>query len=230
VLAIALSGELVATTGQDSRARVFRLRDGSPVAELPNVDPNCGAVAFSPDGSRIALDRAVCDPRSGKVRCWFRDGAHSTRHLAWSPDGKRILASGLLRRWRGMPIYDAETGRTLLRVPLVKNRSLLLFWSDDGKKIVGRDNGLEITFSAATASELSRRELTWRRPSTVIWSPSGSRALYGDGAIVDLEADEVCRRLPGFAAATVTALAWSPDGERVAVGLREGRIRIYVTP
>ncbi|MGH7293855.1 MAG: WD40 repeat domain-containing protein, partial [Polyangiaceae bacterium] len=70
VLAVAWNPRagLLASAGQDGRARIFAY-DGGALAELPGTSAWVEAVAWSPDGSRLAT-------ASGKtVRLWTEGGA-----------------------------------------------------------------------------------------------------------------------------------------------------------
>jgi WD40 repeat protein len=92
-------------TGKEAHAISLRTLTGAGM--LPGLDPrSVTAVAFSPDGARVAagVDRAVLifDATTGKYLRGERGHTGWVSALAFSPDGKRLLSAssdGTLRLW-----------------------------------------------------------------------------------------------------------------------------------
>lgn len=78
--------------------------------------PNLGALAFSPDGTRLATPGVgstaiVWDLANGGKKLWTLEGHNQlVAGVSYSPDGKRIATGSADRT---IKIWDAETGREL---------------------------------------------------------------------------------------------------------------------
>ena len=110
-----------------------------------------GLPGWSPDGSRIALVRIDGDAQA--VVTMDPDGSNVTKVLenrdlftssfgevSWSPDGTRILISGLLASNAGASVSvvnaDGSDPRHLLTMPYGATLELGVSWSPDGTRIV----------------------------------------------------------------------------------------------
>ena len=103
---------------------VLETDTGRTVAELDAIPSGRGAVAFSPDGRRVAVLAG-----GGLVRVWDvatagpvfdLDGASEA--VAYSPDGSRLATTG---EGRFATLWDAETGHRLCTLPGPGGRSIL---------------------------------------------------------------------------------------------------------
>jgi WD40 repeat protein len=88
---------------------------------VDHTDGSVNALAFSPDGRRLAAahggrDLVVRDGSDGRPLLRFKGHAETPRALAWSPDGKRLLSAAVdVPNLPGKPgelkLWDAETGK-----------------------------------------------------------------------------------------------------------------------
>jgi WD40 repeat protein len=195
VLASAWSpdGTCLATTHTD---RVTRLRDtvtGEVLATLRDraifsgysmFPPEMAAVAWSPDGSSIAVSIGY-----DSVRLWRRAGGSWFRRLSrrtlrhpepvqaveWSPDGTLLATTGtdgILRIW------DAASGRATAEVPTDNLGSVhSVAWSPDGTYLATADDtGLVIVRDrqlreVASLQLKPSRCLAWSAPRIAVGQP-----------------------------------------------------------
>ncbi|KAF8750412.1 WD40 repeat-like protein [Rhizoctonia solani] len=169
------------------------------------------SAAFSPDGTRIAS----C---SGGVKMW--NALHSTSShtrkwktptdvvysVAISPDGSRIAAAG---EDKMIYMFNAHDGTPALE-PLVAHVEEInsVAFSPDGRYLVSGGSDNAICLWDSTTGKLLFVPLRGQ-----MWD-------VGDGTLVPSD-------LIGRLEYKVNSVAFSPDGERIAFGCGDGRIRMW---
>jgi WD40 repeat protein len=192
-------------------------------------EQDVNAVAWSPDGSRLAT--ASDD---GTVRIWDAQGAADTvaltrRHgdrvyaVAWSPDGKRLAGGS---RDRNVTIWDVETWAEMGVLTGHDDSVGALAWSPDGDRLATASSDRTVRiWDAETHGELTvltGHELpVW----ALAWSPGrrqfASASDDGTVRVWSLTPGGRTTKLTGHRA-SVSAVAWSPDGRRL-VSVSEDR-------
>jgi Tol biopolymer transport system component len=212
--------------------------DDGGLRNLTGDDPargGSGTVAWSPDGSRIAVARRDSVSASGLVLI-DANGAGEQRLLAadragfhlgapeWSPDGSMIAfvrqgspAAGPDDGLRWVHVINADgTGLREIAGPLVGGSALIgpadevLAWSPDGSQIACMDGEGGISLVAVDGSGV--RELAVG--DVFAWSPDGSRLVFsGDGpAIPGAPATHSAPSI-WLINADGTGVQWLADGE-----------------
>ncbi len=191
----------------------------------------------APDGRRFVTGGAdksvvVSDALSGKTVCsWKEDG--EVRAASYSPDGRRIAIglSGNDRPGRAV-IRDADTGRALVTLPLFKAAWDVSF-SHSGKLLATNGDRVQLWNSATGAAE---QDYGPGGPA-VVFSPDDTKICYsrwsesgkpGVVEVTDLSTNMVSYSLNGqIGGGQVRAVAWSPDGTRLATGSDDRIARIW---
>jgi Tol biopolymer transport system component len=208
-----------------------------------------GFGAWSPDGSQIAFQG------DGGLYVAGADGSHPQRVTNgyfpdagapdWSPDGKRLAyikcsappASMRCDHGGGLDVYVANLERaTGTRLTHRGGFYQCVAWSSAGHLAFFGDSGVAIV-------PKNRPLRTIRSVSTCpVWSPDGRRfaAIVSNGVALLDAAGSVRRRIP-VAVGQISGLvdlAWSPDGQRLAVVGRPANLqfddppasRVYIVP
>jgi eukaryotic-like serine/threonine-protein kinase len=180
---------------------------GTPQIVVHDVD---SAVAFSPDGARMAYFRAN-DPETGKYRLLTAklDGSDEKvlhiepmiflpRWLAWSPDGKKIAYPNLQPgSFGGMSLFDVDSGKVETRSLADKSVSAMQ-WSQSG-------DGLFITYRQK--------------------GPDYARGQIGFLALSDWELRPISRDTNSY-----STLGMSSDGKTLATVQQKAVTNLFILP
>ncbi|HLJ95203.1 MAG TPA: protein kinase [Gemmataceae bacterium] len=201
-----------------------------------------GSLAYNPDGKRLAgaSEDQMMNARSVKV--WdaqtgqellslpFKGLGGGRVSVAFSPDGRRVAASGGEKGPGGGPggpgevkVWDAQTGQELLTVKHTAYLARVAF-SPDGKRLASaaRDRTVRV-WDAQTGQEL----LSFQGASgwSVAFSPDGKRLACGS-RVWDAETGRELLALKGHAD-WVPSVAFSPDGKRLATVSADKTVKVW---
>ncbi len=184
-------------------------------------DDRCRALAWSPDGARLAAGFDKGAIRVWDARTWAKPRllrGHSgwVHSLSWSPDGRR-LASGSGDKTVG--IWKAETGRSLHILKGHANEVNSAAWSPDGRLVASASDDETVkVWDPFTGDEAATLEGHSTAVNSVAWSPDGSRLASGsDDRTVRLwqvETFEATHSMKG--GGNIWNVAWSPDSTLLA--------------
>ena len=205
------------------------------------------AVAFSPDGTRVATgsddgSARVFNAAIGTEICRLNHGGR-VHAVAFSSDGARVAAGSSGTPGGGASVFNAATGAEIARLDHDGDVSALAFSPDSSKVAVGSrrlfsGGGGARVFDATTGAEIARLKHEGI-VSVVAFSPDGTRVVTGSqrwlteggGArVFDAASGAEIARLDHDG--DVSALAFSPDGTRVVIGSGDqsgGSARVFNT-
>ncbi|MDI1433284.1 WD40 repeat domain-containing protein [Polyangium sorediatum] len=207
---------------------VWDAKTGSVQAKLEEFEYG-GDLAFSPDGRRLATTCAsglvcVVDATNGALVKKIALKDVGLRSVLISPDGKTLFAQPFDDTLR---VLDLEKG-TLLRTSSLPDDLGRITLSGNGKLLGAAGNRMRV-WNAQTGATV-REEKLKDSPWDFALSPDGSWAAVGvEGAILLFSlttTNAPARPLLGHTG-PVEALAFSPDGKRLASGSRDKSVRIW---
>src|SRR5262249_26255257 len=144
-------GRTLATASDVNDDRTVRLWDpatGKPLRTLAGHAQGSWALAFSPDGERLASgDREgvvrIWDVAEGKTRHVLKGHTSGVQGLAFSPDGKALASSGLDGKLR---LWDPAAGKETRALTTTSGALFSsLAFSPDGKRLaVGNEEALKV--------------------------------------------------------------------------------------
>lgn len=210
-------------------------RTGLPL--LPPLEHTnyIGALAFSPDGSRLAVSDfnrqiLIWNLTSGQLERAPLLEAEIVTAMAWSPDG-RTLAVGTGLDYSRQPfirLWDVTLGLPRSAPLPVRSQMDSLEYAADGESILGTNLDSVVVIHASTGMK-RYPELTVPTLNVLTVSPAGDWFALGTGegsvylhrlSSGELVGKLVCRQ-------AVYSLAFTPDGKSLAVGCQDGAVRLW---
>ena len=202
-------------------------------ASFSKVVDSINAVAFSPDGSCIAVG-----DRKGVVQVWFRatkqvvwlsaNHQDSITSLAFSPDGK-TLASG--SGDKTVKLWANDSGQCLSTLEGHQGGVMAVAFSPDGQTLAsGSDDGTVKLWVYDSGHCFSTLEGHQDRVMAVAFSPDGQTLASGsDDSTVRLWASNSghCFSTLEGHQNRVNAVAFSPDGQTLASGSDNSTVRLW---
>jgi len=215
----------VACLAESGATRLWDTDSGEQFADLAGSYRQAIDAAFSPDGRMLVIgsgDHAVRLWSLGMSRAHVgsRGAGNQPRALAWSPDGTSLVSadqSGLLEMW------DGATGRAQRSFAGHRGGARAVAFAADGSWVSGGADGVARWSAEGTLLGRPLKEAT----NAVAIGPDGMLAAGGeDGALHLLSRDgrsEVIAAHKG----ELFALAFSPDGSRLASGGADGKVLLW---
>ena len=233
-------GLRVASAGQDRTVRLWRAQGRQEEAVLHGHNKNVLGLAFSRDGRRLASWQD-----DGVVRLWdtgpdatlpvLRGHTSYVYPVAYTPDGRRIISGS----WDGnVHLWDAATGQSVAVLPQGGFvRALAL--SPDGTRLVtmgDETDGLRV-WDIASGRQLATYNTGDNRLWSVAYRPGAAHvAVLGPGHVIEVLDAATGKRLATADAgarledwATRRALAYSPDGRRLAGPYEGNQVGLWET-
>jgi WD40 repeat protein/tRNA A-37 threonylcarbamoyl transferase component Bud32 len=235
-VAFSPNGTRLASASQDQTVKVWDARTGIEIGSLQGHTGAVLGVTFSPDGNRLASAGGdatvkVWDVRAGRDERTLRGHTGPVISVAFSPDGSRLASASLDKTVRG---WDARSGAEVLTI---KEQVSCVAFSPDGSRLAGSLSrfvaNMVKVWDARSGAEIRSLSSSLSSPGVmacqgygVSFSPDGKllacASRVGDFGtkvnVWDMRTGAEIVTLQGFKSYddVATALAFSPDGSRLA--------------
>ena len=215
----------------------------SPLRQVFQEDGKVRAVAYSPDGQRLAIavgNRvSIRDLRSGEV-VDLEGHKYDVSSVAWSPDGRYIASKSIVWRYDEIDyvmddmiiwVWDVKTAKLIHPIEgqeSLINRFLInrLLWSPDCQVIDNRLSHIVCNNGYVAVDELTK--IKWG--NVLSWSPDRK---FVAGGYIDktlrvwnAKTGELIHTLEAHDK-SVESIAWSPDGRYIASGSDDETVRVW---
>jgi hypothetical protein len=244
-LAFSPGGKSLAVSG-NREILIHDLTSGAPPKRLAGLSERILSLAFSRDGSLLVAGGGT-PALFGEIQLWELPSGRLRRSVvltgdtifgvSLSPDGTRVAAGCTDNSVR---IVDAESGRELYKMGAHENWVLGTVFGADGKRVVsvGHDRAAKLT-DAGSGAFLENVNLLRGELAAVARHPSRDVIVIGGEDRVPyvymmdrpknmkIADDTTLIRKLDRQNGTISALAWSPDGRRIAVGGAAPEVNVY---
>jgi WD40 repeat protein/serine/threonine protein kinase len=246
-------GQFLASGGRDTKVKVWDASSGAEIASFHGHTSWVLSVAWNKDGQRLASassdhDIKVWDTTTRPEYIDLHGHDSQVVSVAWHPNGRRVASASYDR---SVKVWDRTNGQEVLSLAGHDNFVMAVAWSPQGDRLVSGswDSTARIWdvakgkisatlvghtdyVNAVAWSPDGRRVATGSRDGTVrLWNPitaQQQRTLHGDAEPLAYERDGMkAKWSPSPLWKYVLAVVWSPDGEMLAAGSRNGTVRIW---
>jgi WD40 repeat protein len=220
--------------GPTSEVFIYDYTTKTRITGIPVFESTVGSLAYSDDGSRVAVGE-VC----GAIRVWQVEptlnllatiaGPVSQKcRVAFDAAGDRVAAEALDGTIR---VWGITRGETLLTLRGHSRPVYDIAFSPDGRSLAAGSGGNEVCIWDATTEQGS---IAYSGGSRTVHdlavSPGGEMlaAGLGDGtaSVWRRVTGELLQTFPGNGE-TVWSVAFSPDGRRIAVACEDKSVKVY---
>jgi WD40 repeat protein len=190
------------------------------------------AVAYSPDGSRLASGShdwtiKLWDARSGALIATLRGHTASVWSVAYSPDGTRLASASMDKT---IKLWDCGSGALLATLRGHTGAVRSVVYSPDGRRLASAGGewlkGEVKVWDAHSGAAIATLRGHTNRVFSVAYSPDGTRlATASEDQTVkvwDAGSGALIATLRGQTS-IITSVAYSPDGTRLAGGASDNK-------
>ncbi len=234
-VAFSPNGKIIAACSGDGTIRLWETGTGRQIHELKGHSNVVSAITFSPDGTTL-----VSGSWDGTIRIWdtaqgtqitalsVKDKVFNYLSLALSPDGKKLAAGSDQQM---ILLWDIQTSACVKELKSRGRYITAMAFSPDGNTLAVGSSGTnyrKIELWDANTGELSRTlEGHKEGIRSLKFSPNGMLASGSDDGKVKLWITTEKKEYYTFKIeCDVDSVAFSPDGNILAIGAKDGKIRI----
>lgn len=225
------NGHWIATTDYGcSCVQIWNASNGQTVTTINTLADQ--GVSWSPDSRYLVTSASSDQPTiwntstGSRVATYAGSNAYDQPAI-WSPQGELIMGGGNI--WNARSNRRVQTFDQLSRYGQFEASC----WSPDGSRIISVTFGNLVMWDATTGATIWATQFDGNGNFVISWSPNGRYIAWaGDSGLAGVVDAATGRSVSSFQDSTgagFDALAWSPDGQRLATA-DNGNIQIWTVP
>jgi WD40 repeat protein len=218
--------QLAVAGPHESSIRLWNV-DGTPGTILKGHTSVINSLAWSPDGKKLASTS-----NDQTLRIWSAEGQplgeakrhnSATRSVAWMQQRLAVTtANNLLFVWEADGINSAQhpiQTSSINAIAWNENRKVLALATGDHKLRLWSLNGNE--------PPKEQRSLDAAGVTALAWRPDGKALAAVSNTLLQFNAEDTAGPTIKAAGTTFSGVAYSPDGQRIAIGGADGTLRVF---
>jgi RNA polymerase sigma factor (sigma-70 family) len=244
--ALSLDGFTLASGHDDGAIRLWETATGKPLRSFQKAALAITALAYSPDGKRLAAASEIDWPPRGQVnpvRLWdvatgtealrFEGHTDTVHTVVFAPDGK-TLATGGGRYDPTLRLWDTATGKVHNVCKGHEGELWSVAFASDGHTVASGSMDKTVRlWDVASGMEMRRLKGHQKDVNAVAFAPDG-KALASGGfdatlRLWDVERGVELQRFEGHEGG-FASVAFSRDGTTLAAGGRDHTLRLWELP
>jgi WD40 repeat protein len=249
------STKIAVGSGSGPAIRIFSAENGKQLSSFGDYPIGSNGLAWSPDGKFLAgvlrnpqYSLQVWDTNNNNASVLLINGGSGGIHLSWSHDSRFLAVGAEGKRTSqspepngGISIYQAPTWTEVLTTSL----SAIVVgpsWSLDDSRLAYADNAAvsDLTHlaifdvSGTKVEQLGEEQEGFA--TQIAWAPKGELIALAVNTlqprpakvvIINAATRNIIQTIP--VSGTVTALSWSPSGERIGITSSSAEMKVWDT-
>jgi|GEM_PF-6944173 len=227
-------GQWLASSAWDKSVRIWEAVSGREVQVLLGHSGLNIHLDWSPDGTLLASAGQdgvrIWNAQSGREIHFLNSHTEMVIYVDWSPDGTKLVSASEDNTIR---VWDTKTGEDTHLISGHTDIVTQVLWNPQGTHFssISWDGTIRIwSTDGKEVHRIETKEGFQNAPSTISWSPDGSKLAAGSrakaGLIIDAVSGNIIQTLSGHKRG-IQHIDWDASGQKIATASWDKTVRIW---